>query len=96
MTDKSNAKPAPDPEFEAKLAAFRRRSDARIAEIKRDLQRYLDKTTHPLGDYVVVSTALLELACERYLETHEDAVEAADFIQTVFRRVVSRRNGSLQ
>jgi hypothetical protein len=45
---------------------------------------------------VVVSTALLEMACERYLETHEDAVEAEDFIQTVFRRVVSRRNGSLQ
>jgi hypothetical protein len=39
MTDKSNTRPAPDPEFDAKLAAFRRRSDARIAAIKRDLQR---------------------------------------------------------
>jgi hypothetical protein len=96
MTNKSNTRSAPDPEFDAKLAAFRRRSDARIAEIKRDLQRHLDETTHPVGDYVVVSTALLEMACERYLETHEDAVEAEDFIQTVFRRVVSRRNGSLQ
>jgi hypothetical protein len=96
MTDKSNAKPVPDPEFDAKVADYRRRCHARIAEIKRDLQRYLAETTDPIGDYVVVSTALLELACERYLETHEDAVEAADFIQTVFRRVVSRRNGPLR
>jgi hypothetical protein len=96
MTDKSNTRPAPDPEFEAKVAAFRRHANARIAVIKRDPQRHLDETTHPFGDYVVVSTALLELACERYLETHENAVEAEDFIQTVFRRVVSRRNGSLQ
>jgi hypothetical protein len=94
MTD--TAKPDPDPEFDAKLAAFRRRGDARIAEIKRNLQRHLDETTHPFGDYIVVSTALLELACERYLDTHEDAVEAADFVQTVFRRVVNRRNSSLQ
>ena len=96
MTDKSDDKPVPDPEFDAKVAAFRRRAAARTTEIKRDLQRYLDETTNPVGDYVVVSTALLEMACERYLDTHEDAVEAADFIQTVFRRVVERRNGSLQ
>ena len=96
MMDKSDDKPVADPEFDAKVAAFRRRAAARIAEIKRDLQRYLDETTNPVGDYVVVSTALLEMACERYLDTHEDAVEAADFIQKVFRRVVKRRNGSLQ
>jgi hypothetical protein len=96
MTDKSNTRPAPDPEFDAKLAAFRQRAAAHIAEIKRDLQRYLDKTTNPIADFGVISTALLELACERYLETHEDAVEAEDFIQTVFRRVVKRRNGTLQ
>lgn len=96
MTDKSDIKPAPDPELEAKVAAFRRRAAARIAEIKRDLQRHIDETTHPVGDYVAVSTALLEMACERYLELHEDAVEAEDFIQTVFRRVVKRRNGTLQ
>jgi hypothetical protein len=60
------------------------------------MHTYLDETTNPIGDYVVVSTALLELACERYLETHEDAVEAEDFVQTVFHRVMKRRNGSLQ
>jgi hypothetical protein len=96
MTDKPNIKPAPDPEFDGKLAAFKRRADARTAEIKRDLQRYIDDTTHPIGDYVVVSRAVLEMACERYLETHEDAVEAEDFILTIFRRVVGRRNRSLQ
>jgi hypothetical protein len=96
MTDKSGIKPVPEPEFDAKVAAFVRRAAARTAEIKRDLQRYLDETTHPVSDYVVVSTALLEMACERYLDIHEDAVEAADFIQKVFRRVVKRRNGSLQ
>ena len=96
MTDKSNTKPVSDPAFDAKVAAYRRRATARIAEIKHDLQRHLDETTNPIGDYVVVSTALLELACERYLETHENAVEAEDFVRTVFDRVVKRRNGSLQ
>jgi hypothetical protein len=96
MTDKSDIKPTPDPEFDAKIAAFRRRSDARIAAIKRDLQRHLDKITHPVGDNVVVMNALLEMACERYLELHEDPVEAEDFILRGFRRVVKRRNGSLQ
>jgi hypothetical protein len=96
MTDTSNTKLQLDPELEAKVAAFRRRAAARIAAIKRDLQRHIDETTHPVGDYVVVSTALLEMACERYLETHEDVVETEHFIQTVFRRVVKRRNGTLQ
>ena len=96
MTDKSVDKLLSDPEIDMKVAAFRQSFAAPIAEIKRDLQRYLDETTLPVGDYVEVSTALLEIACERYLDTHEDAVEAADFIQKVFRRVVERRNGSLQ
>lgn len=96
MTDKTAAKPAHDPELDAKVAAYKVRVAARIAEIKRDLQRYIDETTHPVGDRVDVSTALLEMACERHLETLEDGVEAEDFILRAFRRVVSRRNGSLQ
>jgi hypothetical protein len=96
MTDKSNTKLRLDSELEANVAAFRRRSDARIAEIKRDLQHHLDQITRPVGDDVVVMKALLEMACESYLELHEDPVEAEDLILRGFRRVVKRRNGSLQ
>ena len=53
-------------------------------------------TIHPIGEYSEVSKALLELACERCLDTHKDYVEAAAFIHTIFRRIVNRRNDSLQ
>jgi hypothetical protein len=43
-----------------------------------------------------VSIALLELASERYLVIDDNAADVSDLIQAVFRRVVRKRNGSLQ
>jgi hypothetical protein len=81
-TDPTAMAPSPDA-----VAAFKLRAAARQAEIKRGLEQHLATTAHPVGDYVSASRALLELACERYIEIHEDAVEAFDFIERAFRRV---------
>jgi hypothetical protein len=43
-----------------------------------------------------VSIALLELTCDRYLDTRENAVDAFELIEKALQRAVQRRNASLQ
>jgi hypothetical protein len=83
-----------DPELAGKIEAFKKRGEARCDEFKHRLARFLDQRTHP-GDYTVVSCALLEMACERYLDIHEEE-DALDLVQRAFRRIVQKRRGPLQ
>ncbi|MGA8755581.1 MAG: hypothetical protein WB611_04510 [Stellaceae bacterium] len=93
MTEKTTSPPAPDAELAKNIATIKRGVEAKVAAIKRDLAQRLDDTLSP-GDPAEI--ALLELACERYLAIHENTADAFDLIQAVFRRAVSKRNGSLQ
>ncbi len=92
-----NEKPSPladDPEMAEKIAAYKKRCESRRDEFKRGLTRFLDHKTHP-GDYAEVSYAPLEMACECYLDIHDEE-DALDLIQRAFRRVVQKRRGPLQ
>jgi hypothetical protein len=93
MTEKPHPL-AVTPELAGKIDAFKKRGEARRDEFKRGLARFLDQRTHP-GDYTQVSCALLEMACERYLEIHDEE-DALDLIQRAFRRIVQKRRGPLQ
>jgi len=95
MTDKTTTPPEIDPELARKIDAFKRRVAARVAEIKCDLARWITETTS-LAEEVAVTTALLELAFERKLALDPDAADVFDLVQRSFKRVVRRRNESLQ
>jgi hypothetical protein len=93
MTGKLNPL-AVTPELAEKIEAFKKRGEARRDEFKRGLTRFLERRTSP-GDYTEVSCALLEMACERHLDLHDEE-DALDLIQRAFRRVVQKRRGPLQ
>jgi ribosomal protein L18E len=93
MTEKAGPLPA-DPELDKKIAAYRKRCEARRAEITRDVAQHLHLTTSP-GDYTQVSITLFEMACERYLAIHDEE-DARDLIERAFRRVLQKRRGPLQ
>lgn len=82
------------PEMAEKITAYKKRCEARRAEIKVGLIQHLNHATSP-GDYTEVKSALLEMACELYLDIHDEE-DALDFIQRGFRRVVQKRRGPLQ
>jgi predicted DNA-binding ribbon-helix-helix protein len=94
MTEKPAAPLAPDAELAEKIARFKRGMQARIAEIKRGLVQWLDQTTSS-ADHVEASAALLDLACDRYLDLHDEE-DTRDFIEKAVRRAVQRRRGPLQ
>jgi hypothetical protein len=95
MSDNTGTPPDADPEMAKKITAYKRRVAAREAEIKRDLEQWIAETTSA-GDYVEVTTALLELAFERKLAIDHDPADVFDLVQRTFQRVVRRRNESLQ
>jgi hypothetical protein len=94
MTDKAAATPGPDAELASNIATIKRGIDARVAEIKRGLARWLDDTTTP-ADHTPVSFALLETALDRYLDIHDEA-DARDLIERSLQRAVQKRRGPLQ
>jgi hypothetical protein len=94
MTDRTAANPNPDAELASNIATVKRGLEARVAEIKRGLAHWLDDTTSS-ADHTPVSIALLEAACDRSLDIHDEA-DARDLIERAFRRVVKQRRGPLQ
>jgi hypothetical protein len=94
MTEKTTSPLAPDAELAEKIARFKRGMQARVAEIKRGLARWLDQNTSH-ADHVEASTALLKLAFDRHLDLHDEE-DARDLMERAFRRVVQRRRGPLQ
>jgi hypothetical protein len=94
MTQKTATPPALDAELAENIAAIKRGVQAKVAEIKRDLAQWLDQTRQP-SESAPVSIALLETACDRNLDTHDEQ-DARDLIERAFRRVVQRRRGPLQ
>jgi hypothetical protein len=84
----------PDLQLAANVKILRRRMDAKVAEIKRDLAQWLDQIEHP-ADTVPTSIALLETAFDRYLALH-DETHARDLITKAFDRAVQKRRGALQ
>jgi hypothetical protein len=80
--------------FDKKLAAYKQRMKAHTDAIKRNLARFIEKTTHS-ADGSPVTTALLELGFERQLDLHGEE-DAKDLIDRAFRRVVKERRGPLQ
>jgi hypothetical protein len=68
--------------------------DAIVAEIKSDLAQWLARAGHSADD-IPTRIALLELACERYLDDSEEAV-AASMINSRFHRIAQKRSGKPQ
>jgi hypothetical protein len=58
---------------------LRTRMKKRVVQIKEDLAACIDEHTHPSEEFLV-SVALLEMAVDRFIETHgeEDALEIID------------------
>lgn len=79
---------------EKNIATIKRGVEARAGEIKRELVQWLDQTRHP-SESVPISIALLEIAFDRYLATHDEQ-DARDLIDKAFRRAVQRHRGTLQ
>jgi hypothetical protein len=94
MTEKTATPPGPDAELAENIATIKRGVRAKVAEIKRDLTQWLDQTRDP-SESAPVSIALLETACDRYLDTHDEQ-DARDLIERAFHRAVQRRRGPLQ
>jgi hypothetical protein len=94
MTQKTATPPALDAELAENIATIKRGVQAKVAEIKRDLAQWLDQTRHP-SESAPVSIALLETACDRYLDTHDEQ-DARDLIERAFHRAVRKRRGPLQ
>ena len=94
MTERTTSPVVLDPELAEKIARFKRGMQARVAEIKRALGQWLDETTSS-ADHVEASTALLELAIERYLDLHDEE-DARDIIERNFRRAAQKRRGPPQ
>jgi hypothetical protein len=80
-----------NPVMVEKITAYKKRCEARRAEIKRGLVHYLNGTTAP-GDYTEVKIASSKWL---YLDIHDED-DALDLIQRAFRRVVRKRRGPLQ
>jgi hypothetical protein len=81
-------------DFDKKLVAYKQRSKAQTAEIKKHFTQFIERTLFPADD-VSVTTALLELGFERQLDHHGEE-DAHDLIERAFRRVVKERRGPLQ
>jgi hypothetical protein len=78
---------------DAALAAYRQRSATREAEIKSAILTWLGTRDNP-GDYVSVTRALLEIALDRHVATHE--ANGFDLIEAAYRRALVRQRGPLQ
>jgi hypothetical protein len=94
MTEKTAARPALDAELAKNMATIKRGVEARVREIKRHLAQWLGDIPIP-ADHTPVSIALLETACDRYLDIHDEQ-DARDLIERAFHRAVQRRRGPVQ
>jgi hypothetical protein len=91
------SEPADDDESRqtaANIKTIKRGVVARVDEIKRELAQWLAQTTMP-ADTAPATLALLETAFDRHLAVHDEA-DAAELIESVFRRAVQRHRGTLQ
>jgi Arc/MetJ-type ribon-helix-helix transcriptional regulator len=82
-----------DAAFAANLKKYRQRSTAEVNAIKAALTKWLESREHP-GDYVSVTTALLDLALDRHVAVHE--ADGFDLIEAAYRRALQRSRGPLQ
>jgi hypothetical protein len=91
MTDANDKDDQAD--LDAKVAKFRERSAARVAEIKSALMNWLEPSD-TVADSVCITDALLELALDRHVEVHD--ANGFDLIESAYRRALKRSRGRLQ
>jgi hypothetical protein len=80
-------------ELAAKVEKYRERMAAEVAEIKDTLKRWIKPHDNP-GTSVRITTALLDLALDRHVETHE--ANGFDLIEAAYQRALKRSRGPLQ
>jgi hypothetical protein len=90
-----NDSPAEDDEaaLAAKVANYRKRMAARVAEIKGAIMAWL-KPRDSEADSVCITNAFLEIALDRHVAVHE--ADGFDLIEAVYRRALERHRGPLQ
>jgi hypothetical protein len=71
------------------VAKLRQQIDARVDDIKADLAAYIDRETDLFNDGAEVSIALLDMACDRFIDLHGEQ-DAHFLIESAFRRAVGR------
>jgi hypothetical protein len=79
--------------LDAKVEKFRQRADARVAEIKSAIMKWLEPRDS-VADSVSITRALLDIALDRHVAIHE--ANAFDLIESAYQRALKRSRGPLQ
>ena len=79
--------------LDAKVEKYRERMAAKVAEIKGALMNWLEPRDS-VADSVCITNALLELALDRHVESHQG--DGFDLIESAYRRALKRSRGPLQ
>jgi hypothetical protein len=77
----------------AKVEKFRQRANARVAEIKSAIIKWLEPRDS-IADSVSITSALLEIALDRHVAIHE--ANGFDLIEGAYQRALKRSRGPLQ
>jgi molybdenum cofactor biosynthesis enzyme MoaA len=88
-----------DEDEDTKLARMRakfiERQDAQISKVKADLETWIDEHYQDHSLNVVVMSALLEVAFERFIDLHGEK-DALELIESRFRRTAKITRPTLQ
>jgi hypothetical protein len=77
----------------AKVEEYRNRANARVAEIKGAVVKWLEPRDS-VADSVAITRALLDIALDRHVAVHE--ANGFDLIEGAYQRALKRSRGTLQ